>query len=178
MVNIQRVMAGLERMLRATDVEFLRRVDLLFCDHGVLMTQPCVICKDVRKQTPRPPHVGLGPFYELSPSPRKPADKIAEHLAFSNQQYVGRPIHRCIPSKPYDEQNMRGLGDLSVGTIIRVFSLGGFAKAEIIAVKDATAIAVGEHTLWYLEFDKDDRHCWVSAAAVSKAAINSIEVRE
>lgn len=67
-------------------------------------------------------------------------------------------------------------GGLRLGDKVLAPTFSGYCEAEVKLDSRGSPYAETEHTLFLLEFDKDDRHCWVSSGAINKACLDRIEL--
>jgi hypothetical protein len=99
-----------------------------------------------------------------------PADTPSKPIGFVCYEYNGAEIMLLVNGK-LDETPLTRREDLWVGRAIIAPTLVGNLEAIVAARPDGTLYwRAGEHTIGGLEFDADDRHCWVTTYAANMRA--------
>lgn len=100
-----------------------------------------------------------------------PAKKL--RLDWTLKEYSG-----CKALKPGTKETFKNLGDLVVGTEFEFFGFfGETIHMPIIAVNGKKADADNGSWGAFLEFDTDDRHCWVVCGAYDSQAMKKISFK-
>lgn len=109
-----------------------------------------------------------GQSYVLEDSKRYIAPgETMEAIGWTTQQYMGAELLDVETREPIPASR-----DLSVGTEVFVPSLFGYYKATITGPR----LAETESSLFYLDWNIDDRHAWTSGSQVNKAALKKMVI--
>ena len=96
-------------------------------------------------------------------------------IKWTVHEYIGSPVYR-MEGDQIIQQELRKEEDLKVGDTIAFSGLSGFYRG-VISGSDGHLTAVdpvGVGTL--LEFNQDDRHCWVSGGIFNLKAIQKLDL--
>lgn len=85
------------------------------------------------------------------------------------KEYIGSEIFRFG-----SEESLTNLEDIKVGDELRMPTLTGYTKAKVIELNGKKGHAEQENYAFILEFDGDDRHCWVCGGMINKRAIANL----
>lgn len=100
------------------------------------------------------------------------ADSPDVKLNWTIREYIGGTIYKIIEGT-LKEEPIIDINDLKTGDWIVVHGW----EAQIESILGDTAVArSGQDLAHYLEFDKDQRHCWVGGATINLRAIKKLEL--
>lgn len=81
--------------------------------------------------------------------------------------YLGKEVYKIDHEGYAKESRLISLFDIAAGSDIMVPVGDGFNKMKVSG--DGVAfVAQDEENITFLEFDKDDRHCWCCVAVLKK----------
>jgi hypothetical protein len=119
-----------------------------------------------------------------------PEEKVSKTINFKCYEVIGSEIFKPkdyeSPIWSIERENgyfshkmaLKNFNDIKVGDNIMVPTLFGYAEANIISldVIENKGIAKTENDIFCLEFDKDERHCWICNGQVNMKALDRIKI--
>lgn len=95
-----------------------------------------------------------------------PADELSKVIGWKIEKgYHGTEI--CLADD--ENQNpLESLHSIIIGSKIIVHTLVGSIKMTVTKLNKRKGQAESKGTIALLEFDSDDRHCWVSSSSINK----------
>lgn len=95
-----------------------------------------------------------------------------ENLNFYGREYIGVEVHHLDGAG-----NVLSKYDLVKGNRYLINSFFGSTPVTVVKVdyEKGTAETLDGNFMCFLEYDRDDRHCWVCSSSCNAAAIAKIE---
>lgn len=120
-----------------------------------------------------PTHVGtISPRVELLANPTE-----SRAVGFACTIYQGSEVYLIKEDQPVQEPILEKDG-LKDGDSVLCPSLMGYFKATVSISEDGTVSASNGNQAGFLEFDKDDRHCWICSSTFNLKGILKLNLSQ
>jgi hypothetical protein len=101
-----------------------------------------------------------------------PEDPNRPKLNWIVKDYVGHEVYRYSHGRVWTKATLTNRDDLKPGDqIATVALLGGYLLLTVVKDNDGELYGDSDNTIGMLEFDKDDRHCWVCTGHINKRGL-------
>jgi hypothetical protein len=95
-------------------------------------------------------------------------------LSWTVREYIGSEIYKFDSDQQIIKEPLIYKDDLQIGMVVAVPTFFGYAKT--IIDKNFQATSEGGKWTYILEFDKDDRHCWICSGSINLASIKKLKI--
>jgi hypothetical protein len=105
-------------------------------------------------------------------------DQNRPKLGFIVKEYIGPEVYKRFPDGSINTEHLLTLEDVQEGDELAIpWLTGGYVLMKAAKTKTGFT-AHGENHCVILEFDIDERHCWVAGGFVNMKALERLKIQQ